>query len=60
MTLFKVPRSKFEQGSGIFRGMFTVPSGDNAVEGQSDGRPLVLESIEADEFRSLLRVMFTP
>ncbi|PIL23505.1 hypothetical protein GSI_14817 [Ganoderma sinense ZZ0214-1] len=58
--LFKVPRHKFEQGSEVFRNMFAMPPTRGVAEGQSDDLPLVLESILADEFRSLLRVMFWP
>ena len=60
MRLFKVPRRKFEEGSEVFRNMFAMPLGDGVVEGQTDEHPLVLESISMEEFRSLLRAMFSP
>ena len=62
-TLFKVPRRKFEDGSETFKDMFALPvkaDGDGIAEGTSDEHPLVLEGIETDEFRSLLRAMFRP
>ncbi len=42
--------------------MFTLPTGAGAgaAEGSSDDHPLVLETIDVDEFRALLRVMFRP
>ncbi|TBU26986.1 hypothetical protein BD309DRAFT_1021809 [Dichomitus squalens] len=58
--LFKLPRRKFEGDSEVFRDMFTIPPGDNIAEGQSDEHPLMLESIQAEEFESLLQVMFRP
>ncbi|KAI0739027.1 hypothetical protein C8Q80DRAFT_1203405 [Daedaleopsis nitida] len=59
--LFKVPRRKFED-SEIFNDMFALPAGNDAlaVDGSSDEKPLVLETIEVAEFRALLRVMFRP
>ena len=44
--------------------MFALPvkadNGDGAAEGTSDEHPLVLEGIETDDFRILLRAMFRP
>ena len=41
--------------------MFALPTADGVVtEGSSDDHPLELESIETDEFRALLHVMFQP
>ena len=46
--------------------MFALPSTDSAgstaatAEGMSDEHPLILESIDVTEFRTLLRAMFRP
>ena len=64
--LFKVPRRKFEDDSEVFKDMFALPSTDSAgstaatAEGMSDEHPLILESIDVTEFRTLLRAMFRP
>ena len=60
MQLYKVPRRKFEEGSEVFRNMFTMPPGNDGADGESDERPLVLESIQTDAFESLLQAMFNP
>ena len=40
--------------------MFTMPPSNDGADGESDERPLVLESIQTDEFESLLQAMFNP
>ncbi|KAI0648592.1 hypothetical protein C8Q79DRAFT_925448 [Trametes meyenii] len=58
--LFRVSRRPFEEDSESFRTTFELPSLDrlSAVEGSSDECPLPLKGVTADEFRSLLRVLF--
>lgn len=58
--LYKVPKRKFVDGSEVFRDMFALPADSTTVEGQTDEKPIVLESIKKDEFEPLLHVMFTP
>ncbi|KAI0631074.1 hypothetical protein C8Q77DRAFT_1074944 [Trametes polyzona] len=58
--LFKVPKQKFIEGSDIFRDMFALPVGNQGEEGHTDERPLFLEGVNADEFRTLLKAMFKP
>ncbi|KAI0665405.1 hypothetical protein C8Q78DRAFT_986628 [Trametes maxima] len=59
-VLFRVPRRPFEEDSESFRAMFSLPPPDrpSAVEGSSDACPIPLKGVTADEFRSLLRVLF--
>ncbi|KAF7968239.1 hypothetical protein HWV62_31571 [Athelia sp. TMB] len=56
-TLFRVPRKQFEQ-SPVFRDLFSLPLLGSQAEGSSDDRPIHLESINKDEFRSLLMVIY--
>ncbi|KAG7449841.1 uncharacterized protein BT62DRAFT_610108 [Guyanagaster necrorhizus] len=59
--LFNVPRYHFESFSVIFKTMFALPQGDSLnVDGSSDERPLILQGVTAQEFRSLLSVMLHP
>ncbi|CAK5283693.1 unnamed protein product [Mycena citricolor] len=58
-TLFNVHRFIFRD-SAIFRSMFTLPVGPGAAaEGSCDGAPLVLEGYSADEFRMVLKWMYS-
>ncbi|KAF9047722.1 hypothetical protein BJ165DRAFT_1526989 [Panaeolus papilionaceus] len=62
-TLFRVRRDKFLQPGSFFETMFSLPppeatSGPRSAEGQSDKNPIVLQGIEPESFRSLLRVMY--
>ena len=58
-TLFRVPRRYFEQESEIFRTMFQLPvANDTAPDGSSNEKPLLLEGVNKEDFRQLLRVMF--
>ncbi|TDL18036.1 hypothetical protein BD410DRAFT_729099 [Rickenella mellea] len=54
-TNFRVHRYHFIRESYVFRDMFSppVPAGDS-VEGQSTSNPIILEQIQAEDFRSLL------
>ena len=57
--LFRVPRRYFEQESEIFRTMFQLPvANDTAPDGSSNEQPLLLEGVNKEDFRQLLRVMF--
>lgn len=59
--LFKVPRKPFEDQSDVFRAMFTLPPGQNTeVDGMSDDKPLLLETVKKDDFRAFLQVLFPP
>ena len=57
-TLFKVNRRDFEEGSELFRSMFTLPSGGKTQEGCSPETPLVLEGIKAEDMEFFLAVMY--
>ena len=58
-TLFRVPRRYFEQESEIFRTMFQLPVAEGiAPDGSSNERPLLLEGVNKEDFRQLLKVMF--
>jgi hypothetical protein len=58
-TLFRVPRRYFEQESEIFRTMFQLPVAKGiAPDGSSNEQPLLLEGVNKEDFRQLLRVMF--
>ncbi|KAG6331878.1 hypothetical protein ID866_7210 [Astraeus odoratus] len=55
-----VPRHTLESRSKVFEDMFSFPPPpDTEVEGSSDERPIRLDTIKADEFRSLLKVLFS-
>ncbi|KAH8111838.1 hypothetical protein DFH11DRAFT_1512330 [Phellopilus nigrolimitatus] len=59
--LFKVPRKPFEEQSEIFRSMFSLPQESNAmVEGMTDDKPLILDSVKKADFRAFLQVLFPP
>jgi hypothetical protein len=59
-TLFRVPRHHFEQESEVFRDMFQLPIAEDATpDGCSDEQPLRLDGILKQDFRQLLRVMFS-
>jgi len=54
--LFKVYRHFFEKSS-VFATIFTLPPGDNDVEGSSDAHPFRLEGVAKFDFECLLRLM---
>lgn len=59
--LFKVPRKPFEDQSDVFKSMFTLPPGHNAeVDGLTDDKPIHLDNIKKNDFRSFLQVLFPP
>lgn len=53
---FKVPVEAFETRSEVFRDMFTLPI--EPSEGASDDSPIVLEGVEVDDFKALLRFLY--
>ncbi|KLO09621.1 hypothetical protein SCHPADRAFT_943486 [Schizopora paradoxa] len=53
---FRVPVEAFEDRSEIFRDMFALPN--DSEEGRSDDMPIVLEGIEVDDFKALLRFLY--
>ena len=58
-THFKIPTMILEGESEVFKAMFTLPpSPGEEVEGQSDDKPILLEGVKKDEFRSLLRLLY--
>ncbi|KAI0657073.1 hypothetical protein C8Q70DRAFT_289643 [Cubamyces menziesii] len=59
-VLFKVSRRPFEEDSEAFKSAFALPPLDSpeGIEGSCDANPIELGGVVADEFRSLLRVLF--
>lgn len=57
-TLFKVLRRDFEEGSELFRDMYTLPGGGTTAEGSSAEHPLRLKGLKAHEMESFLSVMY--
>jgi len=55
-TLFKVPKGHFTTSS-VFATIFTLPPGENDVEGTED-KPFVLHGISDIDFESLLKFMY--
>ncbi len=48
-----------EEESEVFSKMFTLPPPPGEeVEGQSDDKPIRLEGVKKEEFRSLLRLLY--
>jgi hypothetical protein len=57
-TLFKVPKNHFATSS-VFATIFTLPPGENDIEGTED-KPFVLHGISEVDFESLLKLMYPP
>ncbi|KAF9809200.1 hypothetical protein IEO21_07500 [Rhodonia placenta] len=58
-TLYKVPKAHLENGSELFRQMFTLPVSEGcAADGTSDGTPLYLEGVAKTDFAAFLKAMF--
>jgi hypothetical protein len=55
-ALFNLPKNYFATSS-VFATIFTLPPGEQDVEGTED-KPFVLQGIKETEFESLLKVMF--
>lgn len=61
-VLFRVSADDFKGHSEVFRDMFSLPhtrKGEVMPEGSSDWNPIVLEGVKADDFRALLRHLYT-
>ncbi|OSD01463.1 hypothetical protein PYCCODRAFT_1468633 [Trametes coccinea BRFM310] len=58
--LFKVPKRPFLENSTVFEDMFSLPANEASAEGDTDDKPIRLEGIQKEEFRSLMRAMFEP
>jgi len=56
-NLFKVPRLPFES-NGIFATVFTLPAGENTIEGCSDEHPFTLEGVNKVDFERFLRALY--
>jgi len=57
-SLFRVPQCLFSLNSPIFGSMFSLPHGDDEVEGRSDANPIYLSGVTALEFGTLLQYLF--
>jgi hypothetical protein len=53
--LFKLPKAHFTT-SNVFATIFTLPPGEQDIEGTED-RPFVLQGISMVDFENLLKVM---
>ncbi|KDR83097.1 hypothetical protein GALMADRAFT_57688 [Galerina marginata CBS 339.88] len=57
-TLFNVHRSRLSQDNSSFCTMFSLPQGNNNVEGRSDDNPIVLSGDTPEEFRHFLWALY--
>ncbi|EIN06749.1 hypothetical protein PUNSTDRAFT_136585 [Punctularia strigosozonata HHB-11173 SS5] len=56
--LYRIPRRTFEQDSGVFKTMFSLPRPRNGKEeGNTDDNPIRLQGIKKRDFEQLLRVI---
>ncbi|KAK0454498.1 hypothetical protein EV421DRAFT_420827 [Armillaria borealis] len=57
--LFRAPRYQFIKHSDTFRAMFTLPQADaDAVEGNTDDKPIRLYGVDKIDFEQLLNFMY--
>ncbi|KAK0486268.1 hypothetical protein IW261DRAFT_1454669 [Armillaria novae-zelandiae] len=57
--LFRAPRYQFIEHSDTFRAMFTLPQADaDAVEGNTDDKPIHLYGVDKIDFERLLNFMY--
>ncbi|PBK74045.1 hypothetical protein ARMSODRAFT_569415 [Armillaria solidipes] len=57
--LFRAPRYQFIKHSDTFRAMFTLPQADaDAVEGNTDDKPIRLYGVDKFDFERLLNFMY--
>ncbi|KAK0226385.1 hypothetical protein IW262DRAFT_763034 [Armillaria fumosa] len=57
--LFRAPRYQFIKHSDTFRAMFTLPQADvDAVEGNTDDKPICLYGVDKIDFERLLNFMY--
>ncbi|KAF7348288.1 BTB domain-containing protein [Mycena sanguinolenta] len=57
-TLFNVHRTILSKDNSSFYTMFTLPQGDNEIEGRSDANPIVLTGDTVAEFRHFLWALY--
>ncbi|KAF8214919.1 hypothetical protein K438DRAFT_1705372 [Mycena galopus ATCC 62051] len=57
-TLFNVHRTILSKDNSSFCTMFTLPQGDNEIEGRSDENPIVLTGDTVAEFRHFLWALY--
>ncbi|KAJ7256782.1 hypothetical protein B0H12DRAFT_1111677 [Mycena haematopus] len=57
-TLFNVHRTILSKDNSSFCTMFTLPQGDNDIEGRSDDNPIVLTGDTVAEFRHFLWALY--
>ncbi|KAJ7486190.1 hypothetical protein B0H11DRAFT_2412319 [Mycena galericulata] len=57
-TLFNVHRTILSKDHSSFSAMFTLPQGDNEIEGRSDDNPIVLTGDTVPEFRHFLWALY--
>jgi len=59
--LFRVHRHFFVRESAVFSDMLSIPAPpDTVVEGDSDDKPIVLDGVKSNDFRSLLWMWYDP
>ncbi|KAJ6584066.1 hypothetical protein DFH09DRAFT_265999 [Mycena vulgaris] len=57
-TLFNVHRTILSKDNSSFSTMFTLPQGENEIEGRSDDNPIVLTGDTVAEFRHFLWALY--
>ncbi|KAJ7451661.1 hypothetical protein FB451DRAFT_1409747 [Mycena latifolia] len=57
-TLFNVHRTILSKDNSSFSTMFTLPQGDNEIEGRSDDNPIILTGDTVAEFRHFLWALY--
>ncbi|KDR75481.1 hypothetical protein GALMADRAFT_68512 [Galerina marginata CBS 339.88] len=59
-TLFKLPILDFTEESEVFKTMFQLPQNPHVeVEGMTDEKPIVLEGVKKEDFKQLLRIVYS-
>lgn len=56
--LYRLPRARFQHGSGVFQDLLALPQGQNVPEGLSDEHPIVLHGVDSNAFNQFLRILF--
>ncbi|KIM38468.1 hypothetical protein M413DRAFT_447717 [Hebeloma cylindrosporum] len=57
--LFRVPLYQFTGGSEVFQTLFSLPAGNEEVQGRSETDPIVLPpTISADDFGNFMKVLY--
>ncbi|PPQ85829.1 hypothetical protein CVT25_003460 [Psilocybe cyanescens] len=60
--LFKLPAVHLIEASDVFHAMFQLPQGpdlDTSIDGMTDEKPIVLEGVKSEDFKQLLRVIYS-